>query len=133
MQLFCKDHEARYVIFVNRVRDAKGGDGTSRDHQARTYSKDNLKFDKLDGGLSEVTGDIKRSTTGFWFDALEEVSSGSLDLSCYVKGGDGKVLDRFWPSDSAYPVRRMRDACAGAYQILAVGRLASPFAVWLQK
>ena len=42
--------------------------------------------------------------------------------------GIGKVLDRFWPSDSAYPVRRMRDARSGAYQILAIGRLASPFA-----
>jgi hypothetical protein len=59
---------------------------------------DGLRFDKLDGGLSEVTGDIKRSTTGFWFDALEEVSSGSLDLGCYVKDGDRKVLDRFWPA-----------------------------------
>lgn len=133
VQLFCKDHDARYVIFVNRVRDATGGVGTSRDHPARIYSKDNLKFGKLDGGLSEVTGDIKRSTTGFWFDALEEVSSGSLDLGCYVKAGDRKVLDRFWPSDSAYPVRRERVARSGAYQILAVGRLASPFAVWLRK
>jgi hypothetical protein len=133
VQLFCKDHDARYVIFVNRAREGKSGDGTSRDHQARIYSMDGLKFDKLDGGLSEVTGDIKRSTTGFWFDALEEVSSGSLDLGCYVKDGDRKVLDRFWPSDSAYPVRRTRDARSGAYQILAVGRLASPFAVWLQK
>jgi hypothetical protein len=133
VQLLCKDHDARYVIFVNRVRDAKGGDGTSRDHPARTYSEDNLKFDKLDSGLSEVTGDIKRSTTGFWFDALEEELSGSLDLGCYVKVGDGKVLDRFWPSDSAYPVRRARDARSGSYQILGVGRLASPFAVWLQK
>jgi hypothetical protein len=87
VQLFCKDHDARYVIFVNRLRDAKGGDGTSSDHPARTYSKDDLKFDKLEGGLSEVTGDIKRSTTGFWFDALEEVSSGSVDLGCYVKAG----------------------------------------------
>jgi hypothetical protein len=87
VQSFCRDHDARYVIFVNRMRDAKGGDGTSRNHPARAYSKDNLKFDKLDGGLSEVTGDIKRSTTGFWFDALEDVSSGSLDLSGYVKVG----------------------------------------------
>jgi hypothetical protein len=133
VQSHCKNHDARYVIFVNMKRDAKGGEGTSRDHRARFYSKDNLHWTKLDGGLSEVTGDIKRSTTGFWFDALEEVSSGSLDLGCYVKAGDGKVLDRFWPSDSAYPVRRTHDARLGRYQILAVGRLESPFAVWLKK
>ncbi len=133
VQLFCKDHDARYVIFVNRVRDASGGIGTSRDHPARTYSKDNLKFDKIDGGLTGVTGDIKRSTTGFWFDVLEEVSSGSLDLGCYVKDRNGEVLAGFLPSNSAYPVRRKHDARPGQYQILAVGRLASPFAVWLQK
>jgi hypothetical protein len=42
-------------------------------------------------------------------------------------------VGRFWPSDSAYPVRRTHDARPGQYQILAVGRLESPFAVWLQK
>jgi len=133
VQLICKNHGACYVIFVNRVRDGKAADGTSRDHEARSYSIDGLKFVKLDGGLTEVSGDIKRSTTGFWFDALEEESSGSLDLGCYVKAGDGKVLDRFWPSDSAYPVRRAHDVRPGSYQILAVGRLAAPFAVWLKK
>jgi hypothetical protein len=62
-----------------------------------------------------VTGDIKRSTTGFWFDALEELPVG------------------FWPSDSAYLVRRPGGVRNGNYQILAVGRLVSPFAVWLRK
>jgi hypothetical protein len=133
VQSFCKTYGACYVIFVNRVRDGTAGNGTSRDHPATHYSVDRLKFDKLDGGLSEVTGDIKRSTTGFWFDALEEVTSGSLELGCYLKASDGQVLDRFWPSDSAYPVRRARDACPGRYQILAIGRLALPFAVWLKK
>jgi hypothetical protein len=80
-----------------------------------------------------VTGDIKRSTTGFWFDALEQVSSSSLQLGCYTKVSDGQVLDRFWPSDSAYPVQRKQEVRPGNYEILAAGRLASPFAVWLKK
>ena len=54
VQRFCKTHSTYYVIFVNRVRDGKATDGTLRDHEAHSYSVDGLKFDKLDGGLSEV-------------------------------------------------------------------------------
>jgi hypothetical protein len=128
VQSFCNDHAARYVLFVSRARDAKASVGTIRDQQARHYSADGRTWTALDRGLSPVTGDIKRSTTGFWFDALEEVPSGSLDLDSFTKHQDNQTLTRFWPSDSAYPVRSR----TGGYHILAAGRLASPFAVWLR-
>jgi hypothetical protein len=132
VQSFCKDHGARYVLFVSRVRDAKPGAGTLRDHQAQHYSVDGKTWAALEKGLGHVTGDIKRSTTGFWFDALEEAPFGSLDLTSFTKHQDGQALTRFWPSDSAYSVTRPGAVRNGNYQILAVGRLASPFAVWLK-
>ena len=132
VQSFCNDHGARYVLFVSRVRDANPSSGTIRDHRARDYSADGRTWALLDRGLSHVTGDIKRSTTGFWFDALEEVPSGSLDLGSFTKHQDRQTLTRFWPSDSAYPVQSDGRVRNGNYEILAVGRLASPFAVWLR-
>jgi hypothetical protein len=133
VQSFCNRHQARYVIFVSRSRPTKSDSGTQRNQRARAYSEDQLSWSSLDSRLGEVTGDIKRSTTGLWLDALEQIATGSLSLECYVKHSDGQPLTRFWPSDSMYPVRRCRegDFPNGAYQILAAGRLASPFAVWL--
>jgi hypothetical protein len=132
VQSFCTDSGARYVLFVSRERNAKPGPGTLRNHEAGEYSRDSTTWLALEKGLSHVTGDIKRSTTGFWFDALEDVLSGSLELESFLKLKDNQILTRFWPSDSAYPVRRAGDVRPGNYQILAAGRLASPFAVWLR-
>jgi len=142
VQTFCEKQGARYVIFVTRERgkgsrgtaapDVAGKPGTTRDQRARHYSADRGSWASLDPLLTEVTGDIRRSTTGLWFDCLEETPSGSLDLGSFVKHHDGEVLTRFWPSDSAYLVRRRSDIRSGQYRILAVGKLAPPFAVWLQ-
>jgi hypothetical protein len=133
VQSFCGDNGARYVLFVSRVRDAKSGPGTLRDNRAEQYSVDGKTWAALHKRLGHVTGDIKRSTTGFWFDALEERPAGSLDLGSFTKHQDDQALARFWPSDSAYLVRCPGGVRNGNYQILAVGRLVSPFAVWLRK
>jgi hypothetical protein len=74
VQAFCNEKDARHVLFVSRSRDGKSGSGTLRDDPARQYSRDNRNWTALPKNLGPVTGDIKRSTSGFWFDALEEVS-----------------------------------------------------------
>ena len=67
---------------------------------------------------------------------MEKVASGKIDLTPFVKDDDDLPLTGFSNISSAYPVRRKSPASLiadGAYEVLAVGRLATPFAVWLQK
>jgi hypothetical protein len=134
VQSFCGDHDARYVIFVSRFRpDSKSASGTSTSDRARGYSSDDGKtWSPLDKGLSEVTSKITQATTGFWFDALEEINSGQIDLSSFSKLS-GQTLDRFHVHEAAYPVRRLGAVRRAGYEVLAVGQLAAPFAVWLRK
>jgi hypothetical protein len=77
VQTFCKDFEACYVIFLSRKRDGKAT-GPSTDVRAKKYSHDNKSWSPPQPGLSHVTGQINRGTTGFWFTALEKVEDGSL-------------------------------------------------------
>jgi hypothetical protein len=131
LQSFCKDHPACYVIFLGRERDGESGSGTSTVERAQCYSGDNRSWSPLDRGLSHVTGRINRATTGLWLNALEEMKSGSLNLMCFRKQSNGEILARFERHESTYPVRRVAPAQEGTYEILAVGRLAPPFGVWL--
>jgi hypothetical protein len=85
--------------------------------EPKDWSGDNRSWSPIDRGLSHVTGRINRVTN----DALEEVKSGSLNLI----QTDSEILSRFERYESTCPVQE------GAYQILAVGRLAPPFGVWL--
>lgn len=133
---FCGDHDARFVIFVSRLRpnsNSQSASGTSTSDRARDYSRDGGKtWSLLDKGLSPVTGKINNATTGFWFDALEQINSGQIDLGSFSKL-DGQILDRFHLHQSAYPVRRLGAVRRAGYEVLAVGKLAAPFAVWLRK
>ena len=132
VQSFCKRCQARHVIFVSRSRPKKGDAGTQRNQKAQSFSEDQSAWRPLDNRLGDVTGDIKRSTTGLWLDSLEQVTTGSLALNSYIKDADRQRLKRFWPSDSTFPVHRhTEDGRDGPYEILPAGRLASPFAVWL--
>jgi hypothetical protein len=131
MKSFCNNHAARYVIFLSRERGAKSDSGPSTGDRVQCYSGDNRSWSPLDQSLSHVTGKVNRATTGLWLDALEEVKSGSVNLTSFRKHGDNEILARFERHESTYPVRRMAPVQEGRYQILAVGRLASPFAVWL--
>jgi hypothetical protein len=130
VQSFCADYGASHVIFISRRQPNKPG--PESDDPARSYSPDQRSWSLLHPGLSEVTGLRTRFTTGLWFEELEQVLSGSLDLASFVKQ-DGLPLTGFSNISSAYPVRQVAAVREGPYNILAVGRLASPFAVYLRR
>jgi hypothetical protein len=133
VQAFSNKHGARYVVFVAKRRD-KPGSQTSNKNAARYFSRNKSNWLPLPPGLSEVTGRINSATSGLWFDALRQVASGALNLDQFVKVQDSLALTGFSLKDSAYPVRRANPSQAnGTYEILAVGHLASPFAVWLKE
>jgi hypothetical protein len=132
VQSLCKNLSARYVIFLARQRDAKPGSGPSTPDRVNLCSADNRSWSLLHPKLSHVTGKITRGTTGLWLNALEEVQSGSLSLTSFQKYPSGELLQRFEKHESTYTVRRAIHPQDGAYQILAVGQLGSPFAVWLK-
>jgi hypothetical protein len=131
VQTFCQDFGACDVIFLSRKRDGKAK-GPSTDEPAKGYSRDNKTWLPLQPGLSHVTGLINCGTTGLWFAALEKVEYGSLSLDCFHKHPNGQVLDRFHAHESAYPVHRVAPVRPGPYEIVAVGQLSWPFAVWLE-
>lgn len=135
VQSFCGDHGTRYVIFVARVRPDLNSTSTSgppTNTPAQEYSNDGKRWSPLNGGLSPVTGKIDLGTTGFWFDALEQINSGQIDLGSFSKL-DGQTLDRFHSHETAYPVRRQGAVRRAGYEVLGVGQLAAPFAVWLRE
>jgi hypothetical protein len=96
LQSFCGGRGARYVLFVGRNRPGttRGrSPGTTRDRKAQDYSIDQMEWIPLAGRLGDVTGDIKRSTTGLWLELLEQVHSGSLDLHCFIRNHDDQILE----------------------------------------
>jgi len=135
VQSFCAQSGARHVVFLSKKRDKPGTD-TSNDDAATRYSADSRNWSPLHTALTEVTGRITRATTGFWFCDLETIDHGKIDLTPFVKADDGVPLTGFSNISSAYPVRRSSPASIeadGTYEVLAVGRLGTPFAVWLRK
>jgi hypothetical protein len=110
VQSFCGDHDARYVIFVSRERprsNSTSPSGPPTNTPAREYSSDRKTWSALHTGLGPVTGKIDLGATGFWFDALEQINSGEIDLGSFSKL-DGQTLDRFHNHETAYPVRPAR-------------------------
>lgn len=138
VQAFCRDHGARFVIFARRREANTVNAGPPTNERAAEYSSDRQAWAAIPSwpqdqrGLSEVTGRINSATAGFWLNGLEEVNAGEIDIRSYSKL-TGEPLDGFQKHESAYPARRMGEVSRGRYQVLAVGRLASPFAVWLKK
>ena len=132
VQQLCKDHGARYVIFVSRhPRHGPPKAGPSTNTRARNYSIDGRTWSRLDPALSEVTGRINSGTTGFWFERLEEITNGEIDVRSFSKL-NGERLEGFQIHESPYPVRRTGAVGRKGYHVLAVGELGPPFAVWLR-
>jgi hypothetical protein len=126
VQWFCKEHGPCYVVFISRGYKKTPGPITVA--RAKRYSADQRTWVPLAPGLGLRT----KYTTGFWFEDLEQVQSGTMALGSFVKQ-DGQTLDGFTNISSAYPVERVRPLQEGDYSILAVGRLAKPFAVYLRQ
>jgi hypothetical protein len=116
VQRFCNDHhDARYVLFVARKGKKSDQKGPTTAHPAKHYSLDQKKWVPIPNGLSPVAGKITRATTGFWFDALEETTSKSLNLDCFTNDKGGLPLSRFTNVDSAYTVRRTKPLTGDSY------------------
>jgi len=130
VQSFCQEHGPCHVLFLNKGLRNKPGSITI--DAAKCYSINGLHpWLPLPAGLSPVTGLKSRLTTGLWLEELEEVHSRSIALDPFLKQG-GQRLTEFSNINSAYPVERVGPVQAGDYNILAVGRLAPPFAVYLR-
>jgi hypothetical protein len=131
VQSFCKEHGPCHVLFLTKGHRNKPGSVTI--DAAKRYSIDGRSpWLPLPGGLSPVTGLRTRFTTGLWLEELEQVHSRSIALGPFLKQ-DGQRLTEFSNINSAYPVERVGPVQEGDYNILAVGRLAPPFAVYLRR
>jgi len=105
---------------------------------ALEYSIDQLRWEKLPSGISPVTGQITRSACALVFDQLVLCPSTTFDLWQYadffnpeepVKIRQGaSTIGVVTGNTSAHPDRMK----SHIRQVMAVGRLVEPFAVWLR-
>jgi len=131
VQSFCNKHSPCYVLFLSKGHRNKPGSITI--DAAKRYSIDGQPpWLPLSARLSPVTGLRTKLTTGLWLEELEQVHSRSIALGPFLKQ-DGQRLTEFSNINSAYPVERVGPVQDGDYNILAVGRLGKPFAVYLRR
>jgi hypothetical protein len=105
---------------------------------AAEYSADLSKWEKLPPGIGPITGQMTRSACALVFDQLALCELAVLDLWHYadafnqeqpVKIRQGaSTVGVFGRDTSAHPDRMK----SHIRQIIAVGRLIEPFAVWLR-
>ncbi len=133
IQSFCDRTSAQHVVFVAPITLNVG---PATDERAVEYSKDNENWKSFDVKLGDVTGYVRRNTTGLWLSELELVPSAQIDFAFYkaLDGPDDGEL-RFWPSDNAIPAQKRNQFFGSGVprNVVAVGRLASPYAVWMRK
>ncbi len=105
---------------------------------ADEYSADRCAWQKLPAGITPVTGQMSSHTCALVFDQLCFLESAIVDLWHYVDFFDRKQPVRIQQGASTVCVtsgdtsthsRRMKSHLR---QIMAVGRLVEPFAVWLR-
>jgi len=129
--------QAGYVIFVEAATQG-GARPTIASVSASEYSSDQIDWLPLPPGIGPVTGKIDNSATAFVFDQLTTVSSGTLDLWRYSDHLDVSRPVRFIlgcstmcavRADMTTHSQRMKSRFR---RIVAVGRLAEPYCVWLR-
>ena len=126
-----------YVVFVEPATSG-GARPTTESEAASEYSRDRVAWLPLPEGLSPVTGHMDRMAAALVFSELTTDVDGVLDLWSYSdSAGVGTPL-RFKlgvstvcavRGESADHPDRMKSRHR---RIVAVGRLASPYAAWLR-
>ena len=105
---------------------------------AAEYSADQSEWRSLPAGLTPVTGKITRSTYALVFDQLWLKGSAVVDLWQYADFFNPKQPVKFQQGASTVAVvlrdtsmhpNRMKSRLR---EVMAVGRLVEPFAVWLK-
>jgi hypothetical protein len=116
-----------------------GGSAPTKTSLAATeYSTNQLKWERLPTGIGPVTGQITRSTCALVFDHLVLPELEIVDLWQYadffnqekpVKIRQGASTIGVVAKDTSAHPERMKSHIR---QVVAVGRLSKPFAVWLR-
>ncbi|MHB1192273.1 MAG: hypothetical protein ACYC6F_04425 [Longimicrobiales bacterium] len=126
-----------YVIFVDPSNPG-GARPTTRSDSATEYSPDKSGWFPLPSGLGPVTGKMDNSAVALVFDELTTDVDGSVDLWAYADASDSDKPLRFAlglstacavRKDVSTHPRRMKSRYR---RVVAVGRLADPYSVWLR-
>ena len=131
--------QSREPLCVFLAPSSPGGAVPTKTASAATeYSVDRFKWQSLPHGISPVTGQITRSTCALVFDQLCLCDSSVLDLWQYadffnlgqsVKIRQGASTVGVVRGDTSAHPDRLKSRFR---QMMAVGRLTEPFAVWLR-
>ena len=126
-----------YVVFVDPSSPG-GARPTTRADSATEYSPDRTAWFPLPSGLGPVTGKLDNSAVAFVFDELTTDVDGTVDLWAYADAWDSDMPLRFalglstacaLRKDMSRHPRRMKSRYR---RVVAVGRLADPYSVWLR-
>lgn len=130
---------AREALCAFLTASAPGGAvPTKASSLASEYSTDQSNWQLLPAGISPVTGQLTPSTCALVFDRLSLQPGAAADLWHYgdffdqerpVKIRLGSSTVCVSPRDTSTYPERMKSHFR---EVLAVGRLAEPFAVWLR-
>lgn len=104
--------------------------------RALSFSADKVGWVRIPPSLSPVTGKIDSGAAALVFDSLN-YTSGELDLWEYVKYGTEDEPLRIGQRMSTIPCVRIGAPIEGFIKsrerrVIAIGRLVSPFCVWLK-
>jgi hypothetical protein len=139
VQMFCNGTPL-FVLFLNP--SAKGGARETIETQVAThFSSDAHEWFSMPAGLSAVTGKMNMAHA-FKFDVLIEATPSdypTIDLWKYRECGAGNMPVRFKLGASTLCAERGDTSLSSnrmtshQREIVAIGRLCSPFSVWLRK
>jgi hypothetical protein len=131
-------HALRYQSYVNCIfiTARKPTQDTISTARAIAFSRDKQEWERFPSSLSPVTGKIDAGASALVFDGLD-FASGKLDLWDYVQYGTEDVPLTIRQRMSTFPCVRSSIPIEGLVKsrerrVIAVGRLVTPFCVWLK-
>jgi hypothetical protein len=141
VQKICKEAKAdgkNVFCFFVRSSSRGGATPTKTSDSAELYSDDRVKWNELPAGLSPVTGKIDSGAYALIFDELQ-LNMGTLNLWNYADfRNQSKPIKIMQGGSTLCAVKKevncpQEERIKSRYRdIVAVGKLAEPYGVWLK-
>lgn len=139
VQQFCRiglREKLKVYCFFIEPSIIGGANPTIKDMAAKSFSADGVTWQKLPEGLGRVTGKIDKNAYALVFDELKMVTD-TIDLWNYVNFFKPNEPLKIMQGGSTLCVlkqendfkNKIKSRCR---KIVAIGRLASPYCVWLK-
>ena len=125
-----------YLLLVNSSADGNGASDTKIVEKATHFSKDKEKWSEIDAGISQVTGNLGKGVTAYYFDDIVECDE-PIDLDYYSEVDEDSKAIKFRQGYSNVFAKKNVIKLEGGMKsskrkIVAVLRLKYPYIVWVK-